>query len=465
VELCQYTVALAGTVKSLQPRWAQTGLCLLLASGLIVPTPAKAQSILLGPAPRRVKSRPLYDPALPTGAERAPQLALDEPEFARLCSPTRPLCVTWSAPDKTSPVIAALTELEVAYDRYVLALGLPAPRYSDDARPLTWQLEAEPEPLKVHLKPNLSTGFDTAAVVCHSGTEKELARLAHLCVGEAIAARLDPAETPEIRRAYALNLWWLVGGMTDADASALARAQSNPQAAIFTRESLAQAPAAALFFDYLERELGNDSLAALPTGLIALSAQRTPPNAWRYLNQPDVADVVRATFDDNFPVWAHRILDFAFARAQLDSPPSPILTVLGDLAQPRIDWIIKASSLPRRVAPALPLDPWGSVYVRIDLDVPTDKLQLGVKAEWEAPVAMIWQIAKLDETGKQIGRIDVAFEQRGTEIERRLVALEGTSSLLIVGMNLGGVDLVHPFDPDHEPFEPHSCTVYVGRMQ
>jgi hypothetical protein len=77
---------------------------------------------------------------------------------------------------------------------------------------------------------------------------------------------------------------------------------------------------------------------------------------------------------------------------------------------------------------------------------------------------MIWQIAKLDESGKEIGRIDVAFEQRGTEIERRLVALEGTSSLLIVGMNLGGIDLAHPFDPDHEPIEPHSCTVYVGRL-
>ncbi len=457
-------MALAETVKSLYLRAAQYGLYLVLASGLVAPTPAKAQSILLGPAPRRVKSRPLYDPSLPTGAERAPQLALDEPDLAHLCSPTLPLCVAWAPQDKTSNVIAALTELEVAYDRYVLALGLPAPRYSDGAQPLTWQLAAEPEPLTIRLRPNLTAGFDTAAVVCHSGTEKELTRLAHLCVGEAIAARLDPAETPEIRRAYALNLWWLVGGMTDTDAEGLARVQSNPQSAILTRDNLAEAPAAALFFDYLDRELGNNSFAALPTGLISLSAQHTPPNAWRYSNQPDVADVIRATFDDNFPVWAHRILDFAFARAELGSLASPTLAVLGELAQPRIDWDIKASSLPRRVAPALPLEPWGSVYVRVDLDVPTEKLQLGVKAEWEAPVAMIWQIAKLDETGKQIGRIDVAFEQRGSEIERSLVALEGTSSLLIVGTNLGGIDLVHPFDPDHEPFEPHSCTVYVARM-
>ena len=77
---------------------------------------------------------------------------------------------------------------------------------------------------------------------------------------------------------------------------------------------------------------------------------------------------------------------------------------------------------------------------------------------------MVWKIVKLDDKGQEIGRIDVAFEQRGTEIERRVVTLEGTRSLLIVGTNLGGVDLAHPFDPDHEPFEPHGCTVYVGRL-
>jgi hypothetical protein len=430
---------------------------------------ASAQSILLGPAPRLVKARPLYDPDLPKGAERAPQLALEEPLLTRLCSATRPVCVAYRAqvPFNEFPrIMAALTALEVAYDRLVLALNLPAPRYSDDAQPLTWHVEPNADPLTIRLKPILTAGFDTAAVVCHSGTEKDLSRLAHLCVGEAIAARLDPAETPEIRRAYALNLWWTVGEYSDEDAAGLARVQSNPQAALFTRDNLAQAPAAALFFDYLDYKLGNHSLAALPTGVLSLSAQRTPVDAWRYVNQPDAADVLRATFDDNFSILAHRILDFAFARVEV-SEGLPFLTPLqaiGAVGQPRIDWVIKASSLPRRVAPALPLQPWGSVYVRVDLDIPTEPLELGIKAEWEAPVAMIWQIAKLDESGKDTGRIEIAFEQRGSEIERRLVELGNTRSLLIVGTNLGGVDLAHPFDPDHEPFEPHSCTIYVGRL-
>ncbi len=460
-------MALAGTVKSLYLRKTLRGLGLALAAGLAhPPAPARAQSILLGPAPRRMKSSPLYDPALPTGAERAPQLAVDEPGLSRFCSATRPLCVTWAAGEKTLRVLDALSQLEIAYDHFVLDLDLPAPRYSDDARPLTWHVESASLPLTIRLRPNLSAGFDTASVVCHSGTEKDMARFAHLCVGEAIAARLDPAETPELRRAYAIYLWWLLGKFTDVDATQMAQVQSSPQAAVFTRDSLAEAPAAALFFDYLDQKFGSNSTAALPTGMLSLSAQRTPPDTWRYLNQPDVADVLRATFDDNLSVWAHRILDFAFAREQATKGSGDLapLATMGDLVQPRIDWVIKASSLPRRVAPALPLQPWGSVYVRIDLDVPTEKLELGIKTEWEAPVAMIWQIAKLDDTGKDIGRIEIAFEQRGNEIERRLVALEGTRSLLIVGMNLGGVDLSHPFDPDHEPFEPHGCTVYVGRL-
>ena len=385
-------MALAGTVKSLCFQRALLGLGLTLAAGLAPPTaPAKAQSILLGPAPRLIKSRPLYDPALPTGAARAPQLAVDEPGLLRLCSAARPLCVTWAADSKTLRVLDALSELEVAYDRTVLALNLPAPRYSDDAQPLTWRLEPSPLPLSISLRPNFSAGFDTAAVICHSGTEKELSRLAHLCVGEAIAARLDPAETPEIRRAYALYLWWVVGDFTDIDASELAVVQSHPEAAVFTRDNLTQAPAAALFFDYLDHKFGSDSTAALPTGMLSLSAQHTPPDAWRYLNQPDIADVLRATFDDNMPVWAHRILDFAFAREQPGVAPALLapLATIGDLAQPRLDWVIKASTLPRRVAPALPLQPWGSVYVRVDLDVPTEKLELGIKAEWEAPAAMI----------------------------------------------------------------------------
>jgi hypothetical protein len=467
VELCQYRRALAKTVKSLRAGFAILGCGLGLTGGLVtISTRTHAQSLLLGPAPRLIKAKPVYDPTLPTGAERPTQLAIDEPELTRLCSGTHPLCVAWSKTDTTSVVLDALSELEAAYDRLVLGMRLPAPLASDEGQPLTWRLTSTDEPLSIGLLPRLAAPFDVAAVVCRSGTGTELERRAHLCVGEAIAARLDAGETPEVRRAYALDLWWTVGKLTASDEDAILRAQSNPQAPLFSRDDQRFAGSSALFFEYMTEKYGTSALAAVPTALLALSAQKTAADAWRFQNSPDVTDVVRATFDDREAVWATRILEFAFLRAQANQSEHGLLPLawLGTLATPRIDWLVKASTLPRRVAPALPLQPWGAVYIRLDLDVPTEKLDLGVKIEWEAPVAMRWQIAKLDSAGAEIGRIDIAFEQRGTEIERRVVALEGVSSLLIAGTNLGGVDLAHPFDPDHEPFEAHGCTVYIGKM-
>lgn len=467
VELCQYRRALAKTVKSLCSRLAILGCGLQLTLGLVtISTRTHAQSLLLGPAPRLIKAKPVYDPALPTGAVRSTQLAADEPDLARLCSGTHPLCVAWSNSDATSGVLDALAELEHAYDRFVLAMHLPAPLQSDAGQPLTWRLTPKDEPLSIGLVPRLAAPYDVAAVVCRSGTGTEIERRAHLCVGEAIAARLDAGETPEVRHAYALDLWWTLGKLTDADQEALMRAQSSPQAPVFSRDDRRFAASSALFFEYMTERYGRNELASVPTAMLALSAQKTAADAWRYQNSPDVTDVVRATFDDREAVWATRILEFAFVRAQMNQSEQGLLPLawLGPVAAPRIDWVIKASTLPRNVAPALPLQPWGAVYVRLDLDVPTEKLDLGVKIEWEAPVAMRWQIAKLDQAGNEIGRIDIAFEQRGTEIERRVLALEGVSSLLIAGVNLGGVDLAHPFDPDHEPFEAHGCTVYIGRM-
>ncbi len=467
MELCQYRRALAQTVKSLRSPLAILGCGLGFAAGLVtISARTQAQSLLLGPAPRLVKARPVYDPALPTGAVRATQLATDELDIARHCSGTHPLCVAWSRADATTRVLDALEALERAYDALVLGARLPAPLDSDAGQPLTWRLTARDEPLDVALLPRLAAPFDAAAVVCRSGTETELERRAHLCIGEAIAARLDAGETPEVRRAYALGLWWARGKLTPSDEATLLHAQSHPQAPVFAREDLRSVGASSLFFEYLAQRHGTGAFARVPTAMLALSAQRTPAEAWRYENSPDVTDVVRATFDDRQAVWATHVLEFAFLRAQVKPSPQALLPLawLGDVAAPRLDWVLKASSLPRRVAPALPVHPWGAVYVGLDLDVPTDKLELGVKIEWEAPVAMRWQIAKLDEAGNELGRIDIAFEQRGTEIERRLVALEGTSSLLIAGTNLGGVDLAHPFDPDHEPFEPHGCTVYIGKL-
>ena len=91
-------------------------------------------------------------------------------------------------------------------------------------------------------------------------------------------------------------------------------------------------------------------------------------------------------------------------------------------------------------------------------------VSLGFESEWEAPVAFKWRLISLDESGQEMARVDVPFQERGRSSEGRVVNLTGVRSVLAVGINMGGVDLAHPFDPDLDPFEPQSCTAYFARM-
>ena len=86
------------------------------------------------------------------------------------------------------------------------------------------------------------------------------------------------------------------------------------------------------------------------------------------------------------------------------------------------------------------------------------------RVEWEEPVPFTWTVVKLDALGKELGRLDFAYEPRVSSAEKQITALEGTKTLLILGTNLGGTDATHLLDPDRAPFEPHGCTVYVARL-
>ena len=122
------------------------------------------------------------------------------------------------------------------------------------------------------------------------------------------------------------------------------------------------------------------------------------------------------------------------------------------------------SSLPRRIAPTFPLAPLGMVAVRVPIDQPLDHQMLGLQVAWEPPSAFVWTVLKLGPGDREMGRIDLAYQQRATMAEQRLVLDPKVESLLILGINLGGIDLVHPPDPDHAPFEAHGCTVYLARL-
>jgi hypothetical protein len=70
----------------------------------------------------------------------------------------------------------------------------------------------------------------------------------------------------------------------------------------------------------------------------------------------------------------------------------------------------------------------------------------------------------VDRDGRDVRRIDVTFQERARTADARALRLDGAKALVIAGVNLGGIDLAYPFDPDIRPFEPSACTVYLVTM-
>jgi hypothetical protein len=372
----------------------------------------------------------------------------------------------------------ALDGLERAYEKLVVALELPAP-LPDDRR-------GGSDALDLYLVPSERTtrpfervqvfadargfaGFDAAPGFCIASADPgALAeRAATICVGEAIALALDPAETPHLRRAFATELWWLTGAPTSFDFEAVSAVQRAPARAISDRELSSRSEGSALFFDFLELSRGVGSPGKLSAALLSASAQVTPAGSAVWHNEPDSFDVLRHTLDENEHFVAEMLGQLAVARAfagDRDDGQHPLsLEWAGAFGSPRFEWVIPFSKLPKRVRLA-PIEPTGAAYVWLDLDGAPAGKTLGFQAEWEPPAEFRWQLVKIDADGNEMGRIDVPFQERQTTVEARIVDLTGARAILVVGAHLERVDLEHPFDPDVAPFEPHSALVYLVAM-
>jgi hypothetical protein len=374
--------------------------------------------------------------------------------------------------------LAALASAERAYERLVFALGLPAPlgdegRGGSDA--LDWYLEASDDStesfarVKVESDPARLGGFDRAAGFCRSLADAGdlLDRAATLCVGEAIALALDPAETPFLRRAFATELWWIVGTPTNFDYEAIDRVQSAPARAIASAELDSSAEGSALFFEFLEQHRSIGTPGALATALFAGSAQTTPASATRWLNEPDVFDVLLHTLDENQKNMAELLGGFgvarAFAGAREDGDHLPGVAWAGSFGAAGFEWVLPYSSLPRRVKVG-PIEPTGSALVWVSLEGVDARASVGLQATWEPPAEFQWHIVRVDGDGAELGRVTLPFQERASSAEGRVVELAGAAALLVIGTHLERVDPSHPFDPDVAPFEPHSATVYLAKL-
>jgi hypothetical protein len=482
--MCQYRAVVSDAVKLHEsPRRGRGKAALALAAvtlitALFASFPAFAQLLDL---PRTVANpKPAaLDARLPTGAERS--FASRPTDVASpACSSRRPVCVHTTPGVAGELALRLLDTLERAYEKLVLVSGLPQPR-SDRGLGGSSALDVYveqagtmvTEELRVQQDAPLLTAFDEAPGFCvlrlvKEASADELARWATLCIGELVLLRLDASETPHARRAVATHWWQMLGRPTAEDFRSFDDAQSKPERAYAKLQQDESSAGAALLFEYLEQRRSNAAPFVLSASLFALSAGKSDPTARRWNNEPDWLDVFRHSFREDRPTVAAALADFAVARAFLgtrdDGRHVPTLAWLGDFGRVRFDWVLTYSSLPRRVAATRPIEPTGSIYVWLELDELALGSVVGFQATWERPVAFKWSLVRVDKDGVELSRIDVPFQETASSVEARAADLEAAAALLIVGTNLGGVDLAHPFDPDRSPFEPHGCLVYLAKL-
>lgn len=438
-----------------------------------LPAESARGQLLLGEGFAPGRPVPVLDSRIPTGAEMVTGFRPETSPEPGACSFRAAVCVHRGPGVSGSTTLGWLAQLEIARERLVDVLGLPPPTPDASAGggpaldlyvvPGESGLEVFPDALDV------PRPVDTAPAFCTVGSLREpSARDATLCIAEAIAIRLDASETPFSRRALASELWLVVGAPTSEDAARIDDTQAHPERAIVARDRTPYAEGAALFDEFLAIARGRSAPSDVALAMYALSAGPPSANGFRYVNEPDVLDVLRATFGPKPTDFAKFIGDFAVARAFVGNRDSeatfPALDWVGDFGRVRFEWSVPFSSLPRHLAPSRPVEPTGSTYLWVDLDEPHEGASLAFRAEWEPPAAFAWQLVSIDAEGHVQHRVDVPFLERETRVQRTMLDLRNARGVLIAGTNLGGLGPSYPFDPDFEPFEPHAYDVYLVRQ-
>ncbi len=412
--------------------------------------------LLLGGGVEVSKIPVLLDPVLPVGSIRptAPPLLKEV-----RCSLTRPVCVgveeESGTPAEAARQKAALEVLEEAYELSVFgaALGRPRATFAD---PLVWTPSSS-LPLRVERELVSGRGFDAGRAWCRGGPPH--AHNALRCVSEATLFALAPAATSHLASGLAVSQQVL---SPERDAAAQ-QSYRHPEVGVLTAsreardfrtdESISVSGFRSLrFFDYLERR-SNHGFGEASFLSLALAATRTAPGALRFDSEPDLMEVLLAThrgsrgdvarlFDD-FAQWSFRVAE------EYRVVPEP-------------SWVIDGSSLPRSLAFPEAIEPTGSVYLRLSLTPEQAAQALAFRMFCEAPVSYVWSVARLSGSGEEINRVPVAYQQTASSAETTVEPFAGTRFLLVAGTNMGGVDLAHPFDPDHGPHEAHGCRISIS---
>jgi hypothetical protein len=456
------------------------GRAIALAAGLsaliFAPRPAhggEPPPLALGPAP--------YDETRSTGREMAP--ARGRPDAAAVpvvaCSFREAVCVHAEPATAPAAILWTLRWAEQALRTY-RALGLPAPL--DDAglggtRGFDIYLLAAAEgPSTTSDLIARGHGFDSqsAFTILPPPAAPFTSCFAPNAVAQGIARavllRFDAGVEDGASAMTSSYLASLAAECSLADLAAVDDFQRSPERAITSgdRNGDADAVAGSLLFPwFLDDVYGQSTPAKVVTTLLSVATQHTKPGSFEWSNEPDLFDTLRTNMKARESSLDALLLDFSIARAFVGSRSDGMhlggTERFGDFGRVRFDWAVPFASLPRRLAPTRPLDPTGAAYLWIDCADAPAGAELTFLADWELPSIFRWSLIKVDKSGAENGRVDIAGVYGDSHVERTVVGLGGMAGLLVVGVNGGSTDRGHPFDPDEAPFMPHSYTVTLAR--
>ena len=404
----------------------------------------RATPFLLGGSVEVHRPQVQVDPLLPPGEIR--DVGSGPPPAHIRCSLRRSVCVAGEA---AAPARSTLELLERAFEEVTLGFSLSAPALGPSRDPLVWEPGAPP--LTVTRLGLPSLGFDRASVTCTGGTP-DLAT-ARRCASEAAIFRQAPATASWLTRGFGSYAAWILSGDDSLDES-LNAAQQHPEEGLLPRTDDARV---AIFLDHLGAASRAPLEVTAPAAALQIAATKTPPDALRWEAEPDLMDVLRRNLDADRNRLARHFDALSAARFTRSS------RLLARARGPSEAWEVTASSLPRNLVLPTPLLPTGSSYVRVRLDA-SKEARLALRTFCEPPVSYVWSFLALDAQDRVLRHVPVAFQEQAPQVTSQLGDLGEVSSVVIVGTNLGGVDLAHPFDPDHGPHEGHACQVALDLL-
>ncbi|MBX3225694.1 MAG: hypothetical protein KIT84_31045 [Labilithrix sp.] len=408
--------------------------------------------------------------AAPTGSEIRYAARPALPRAAKACSPRVPVCVHF-APRDAPAAPAALAAFERTWPVLTGALALPRPELdpmtlAHDVFLVDGENETLLEARDVRSNVDRGRGFTLLDRRMRAGCNLDAA--AATAVARASLLGVAPATEEPTARAQARYFAQLAVPCAVAyDADAFATFQSQPERPFADAGADARfADGAAAFWSRVDWAYGRTP-GAIPRATWALHPTTTPVGARRWMNEPDTFDVLRLSFKNALStgstvndLW----LDFGVARAFLgaadDGLHQPELRTLGEAGRVPVAWDIPWPNEPRRLAPRVPVAPTGAAYLVVRRAGAKPGARLRAEIEWEEHALFRWAFVKLDERGRELGRVVIPTQERATEAQMTLVDLDAVDRVMLVGVNVG--DPAYAFDPDDGPLEPHGWLVTIA---